>query len=129
MAEGPRVLVVEDEYMVALFTEDYLKKVGAASVTIVRDVESGVAALGKETFDLALLDIHLDDDLSFAVADRLAEAGVPFAFITGQDSNKIPKRFADRPVLTKPATLPTLQQTFRKLIDARPDAAKAPQTG
>ncbi|MBD3728327.1 MAG: GAF domain-containing protein [Sphingomonadales bacterium] len=78
-----RALVVEDSMMIALDTEDTLRELGVATVSIASSVESALALLDSEEPELVLLDYNLGTESSDKVAERLRERGIPFIFATG----------------------------------------------
>lgn len=97
---GQRVLIVEDEIVVALFMEDMLTAFGYEVAGVISRVED---ALARDTdFAMAVLDVHLNGRNVFDFADKLAACGTPFVFATGYGMRGIPERFAARPVLQKP---------------------------
>jgi CheY-like chemotaxis protein len=113
-----RVLVVEDEGLVALMLEDMVDDLGyevaysAASVTqALAWIEGGGAA------DLALLDINLGGEPVFPVADALKARGVPFAFSTGYGESHDP-RFLEAPLLGKPIRVERLRAVLAGLAGA-----------
>ena len=61
-----------------------------------------LATLRRETVDAALLDINLQGELVYPVANALAERGVPFVFVTAHAASEIPEPYCHRPVVTKP---------------------------
>lgn len=100
-----RVLVVEDNMIIAMEAEDILRDLGAADVRIAGNVADALRHLDEAMPDFALLDVNLGDENSERVAQRLADAGVPFAFATGYgDVAGLTSEFADTPVLQKPYT-------------------------
>ena len=97
-----RVLVVEDEGLVALMLEDLLEDLGceiAGSLPTVGAAMNWIADGGSA--DLALLDVNLAGEAVFPVADALKARGVPFAFATGYGEDHDP-RFREAPLLGKP---------------------------
>ncbi len=82
---GRRVLVVEDDYLIASDMVDLLHRAGAATAGPVGRVQEALALLRAEpgTLDLAVLDMDLHGEPSHAVADALAALGVPFVLTTG----------------------------------------------
>lgn len=100
LAKGCRVLIVEDEIIVALFMEDMLGELGYEVAGVVCHVEEALAR--PQDFALAVLDVHLNGKEVFPFADRLAERGTPFVFATGYGARGVPERFAGRPILAKP---------------------------
>jgi DNA-binding response OmpR family regulator len=99
---GVRVLVVEDEAMVAMLIEDALLELGCLVIGPVASVSAALQLLDVETLDAAVLDVNLGGEKVFPVADRLAERGVPFLFSTGYGAVGIEQNHLDRPVLQKP---------------------------
>ncbi|CAH2602509.1 Response regulator [Rhodovastum atsumiense] len=122
--DGARLLVVEDEAMVAMLVEDMLTDLGGVVVEVAGTVARGLAAAASETsaLDAAVLDVNVGGEKVFPVAEALAARGVPFAFATGYGAEGIEARFAAAPVLAKPFTIEALQQVFQKLLQAGPDA-------
>ena len=97
-----RVLIVEDEIVVALFLEDILAEFGYEVAGVASRLEEGLARAEAPDFAMAILDVHLNGRDVFPLADRLAERRLPFVFATGYGARGIPERHAGRPVLQKP---------------------------
>ena len=98
-----RVLLVEDAALVALSVRELLEEWGMEIAQTCTTVWDGLRAALRHDFDVALLDIDLDGEPVWPVADALAEAHVPFVFTTGFESAMVvPSRFAGRPVAPKP---------------------------
>jgi len=99
-----RVLIVEDEALVAMLLEDMLVDAGytvsATASSISQALEFVVDA--SADFDVAILDVNLRGKPIFPVADVLAEAGKPFVFATGYGAGSLPEAWRDRPTLQKP---------------------------
>lgn len=101
--KGRRVLLVEDEAMVALQMEHALREAGCEPLGPAGTILQALAILEDAAVDAALIDVNLAGGRSYAVADVLAAKGIPFAFCTGYASNAdLPARFADAPMMTKP---------------------------
>ena len=101
--EGQRILIVEDEYLIADDLRDALVVAGAEVLGPAPNVDVAVSLIaGSQQIDAALLDINLRGTMVFDVADTLVARGVPIAFATGYDHWAIPDRFADVPRLEKP---------------------------
>ncbi|HEX8668417.1 MAG TPA: response regulator [Allosphingosinicella sp.] len=97
-----RVLVVEDEMLVAMNIEDMLLDLGHEVAGIAGRLAAALA-LAKETrFDAAILDVNLAGERSFPLADYLSEQGVPFLFATGYGLAGIEEPYRARTVLQKP---------------------------
>ena len=97
-----RLLVVEDEYLVATGLEAILQAAGYTVVGPVPGLEDALEAATGPPADLALLDVNLAGRQSYPVADALSSRQVPFIFLTGCDGADLPSRFAGIPVLIKP---------------------------
>jgi CheY-like chemotaxis protein len=97
-----RILIVEDEHMLARALSRALHEMGADVVGMAATVEQALALLEATEVDGALVDINLRGVRAYAVADALAGRGVPFVFTTGYSSPIIPDRHRHVPVLQKP---------------------------
>ncbi|HEX8303148.1 response regulator [Sphingomonas sp.] len=100
---GCRILIVEDEYLLADDLSYALSEAGAqvlGPIASVEDAQTFIA--GGDPIDAAVLDVNLRGDLIFPVAEALQDRGVPFAFATGYDQWALPTRFADVPRVEKP---------------------------
>jgi CheY-like chemotaxis protein len=102
--EGLRVLVVEDETLVAMLLEDMLADHGCEVAATVSRIAQALEAIAHEELqvDAAILDVNLAGEPSFPIAQALAEKGVPFVFATGYGSGGLPETWRDRPTLQKP---------------------------
>jgi CheY-like chemotaxis protein len=100
MSGKRRVLIVEDEIVVALFLEDVLAEFGYAVAGVVCHLDEAMAR--EPDYDVAVLDVHLNGRSVFDFADMLAAQGIPFVFATGYGERGIPERHRGRPVLQKP---------------------------
>lgn len=108
-----RVLLVEDEGLVAMMLEDLLEDLGcevAGSLASVGAALAWIEAGGSA--DVALLDVNLSGEPVFPVADALKARGVPYAFATGYDEGHDP-RFKDAPLLGKPIRQERLEALLR----------------
>ncbi len=101
--KGRRVLVVEDETMIAMLVEDMLADLGCAVVGPAHGLEAALAlAAGGEAIDAALLDVNLAGRPVFPVADALRARGVPTIFATGDGESGLREADAGARVLQKP---------------------------
>ena len=99
-----RVLVVEDEALVALMVEDMLSDLGCVVVDVAGTLERGLSIVSDPdvALDAAVLDVNLGGEKVYPVADALAAKGVPFVFATGYGVAGISPRFSHVPALAKP---------------------------
>jgi len=116
LLSGRRILVVENEMLVLMMTEDMLADLGCESVTSAATVDQALALIDAEGFDAALLDMNLGGDKSFPVADALAARGVPFIFSTGYTGHDMREGYRDRPVLKKPFRYEDLTGVLSRLL-------------
>jgi CheY-like chemotaxis protein len=120
---GARVLVVEDEIVVALFLEDLLSEFGYAVAGVVSRLDEAMAH--APDYDVALLDVHLNGRDVFDFADLLAARDTPFIFTTGYGARGIPERHCARPVLQKPFQPHELKRVLAQLaLDSQATAGK-----
>lgn len=100
---GRRILVVEDNALLAITIEDMLKEAGAEVVGPAVTLDEAERCAAEESLSAALLDIRLEDEEVWPVARLLAKRGIPFVFSTGHyTSSTLPAEWTGRPILTKP---------------------------
>src|SRR6478752_2162100 len=99
---APRVLVVEDEMTVAMLIEDMVAELAYEVAAVVPRLEDAMRLLDSDTFDLAMLDVHLNGKTVFPFAAELQQRGVPFLFATAYGARGIPEEFRTHLVLQKP---------------------------
>lgn len=102
---GRRILVVDDEPLVAMLVEDLLCEAGAQVVGPAATLDVGFDLLRAGGLDGAVLDVNLDGVLVYPLAEALERAGVPFVFVTGYGRLGVDAAFADATVLHKPLNL------------------------
>jgi len=99
---APRILIVEDEPLVAMDMENILEDLGVSIVGPAASVSKALALVEAGGFDGAFLDVNLRGERVDAVADALAAKGLPFVFTTGHGIDGIPAAHRHRPMLSKP---------------------------
>jgi CheY-like chemotaxis protein len=105
---GKRFLVLDDEFLIALDIQQVLESAGAAGVACTGNATDALKAVKAAqsfdlAFDLAVLDFRLAGTTSsLHVADALAEAGIPFVFLTGMLGDRELKKYPNAPVVEKP---------------------------
>jgi CheY-like chemotaxis protein len=106
---GLRVLVVEDEGLVAMLVETMLDDLGCAVVLSAASVREALELVSRGGFDVALLDVNLAGEKVFPVADELRRLGVPFAFASGYGADGLRPDLQDVPIIQKPFQLDHLK--------------------
>ena len=112
VVNGNRVMVVEDEALVAMVVSDAMTELGYQVVGPFSRPPDAIAAVRNNDIAAAILDINLAGTLVYPVAEELTSRGIPFVFVTGYGIESVDKRFADIPVLQKPIERETLQRIF-----------------
>jgi DNA-binding response OmpR family regulator len=116
-----RVLVVEDESLVAMLMEDMLQRLGFGRVVAAPRIAAAREALIGERCDLAILDINIAGEPVFPFAMLLAGRGIPFFFVTGYGGGEVLKAFRDRKVLRKPFHYDGLVAAISETLAGQPD--------
>jgi len=114
--KGLRILLVEDEAMIAMLVEDMLIDGGAEVVGPAGGVKAALAAISEnDVIHGALLDVNLGGEQSFDVADALAARNIPFVFVTGYGGAGVRDRYPDAPTLQKPFVTSDLERALGAL--------------
>jgi PAS domain S-box-containing protein len=112
VAGKPRVLLVEDEALVAMMIQECLGEFGYQVLGPIATAGEAAAKAKDGEFEAAVLDINLGDGAVYPIADLLAARGVPFVFVTGYDAETVEARFRKVPVLQKPIERDMLKKIF-----------------
>ncbi len=118
--EGLRVIIVEDEVLLALEMQDMLKEAGCLIAGTAASVDAAIKLAKSTRFDVALLDMNLGGERIDPVARLVAERGLPIIFVTGYGQRTLPPGIA-APVVEKPCTIDKLLPFLAALIE-RPHA-------
>jgi CheY-like chemotaxis protein len=103
---GRRVLLAEDDYFIVMQMVQDLERSGAQVIGPVPTVAKALDRLDKlSNIEAAILDINLQGELVFPVAEELRRRGIPFVFASGYDDTVIPPDFSDVPLLQKPTNV------------------------
>lgn len=117
---GLRVLLVEDQVLIALDAENSLKLLGASQVVIAPSAEHAMKAINQARPDLAVLDVNLGDHTSTPIAEALRNLGVPFMFATGYgDTVMLPDSMRTVPIVRKPYAGSALEEAVASLLESR----------
>jgi DNA-binding response OmpR family regulator len=118
-APPPRILIVEDELLIALMIEEMCREAGYRVSAVAHTGEMARDEIDKGNFDAVLLDVSMEGGHSWKVADRLQAKGIPFAFVTGYDY-LIEPRHEKSPVIQKPFTAAQLLGLLKALVRPGP---------
>jgi DNA-binding response OmpR family regulator len=113
---GVRVLLVEDEYLVASLIEDMLGTAGCIVSGPIPRLSDALAAAGREVCDVAVLDVNLAGEHIYPVADILSDRNIPYVFITGYSAGVLPGEYALRPRIGKPFKMADLLGTLSNIV-------------
>ena len=118
--QGLRILVVEDEYMIAQEIADVLADAGAETLGPVPSVVEALRMIeAAERIDCALLDVNVGNEPVWPVADMLLARGVPMVLATGYDASAIPRAYAHLPRCEKPASGQDLTRALARVLASR----------
>ena len=125
MPVSPRLLIVEDSFLVLLTVEGMCEDLGWEVVGPATRLDEALLLARTADFDAALLDVNLDGEMSWEVADVLTTRGIPFTFSTGYDyATILPPHLANADVIAKPYRVDDLAQRVRQMITARAKSAQ-----
>lgn len=112
----PRILVVEDEWLIAADFEEALDRAGYDVIGPVATVEDARTLIDTVELAGALLDIHLSDGSSFTLAGRLKELDVPYVYVTGYDAEDLPEPIRHHRMVSKPVPDGDLERLVAELV-------------
>lgn len=111
-----RILIVEDEPLIAMMLEDFLDALDYGVAGSADSVAGALDLVEQGGCDAAILDVNLrGGEHSWPIADRLAEAGIPFVIATGGGGDTIAEAHRGRPVLSKPFTMDGVEKALAGL--------------
>lgn len=113
----PRILVVDDEPLISMLVEGWLKELGCEVVGPARSVQDGLDLVDRG-LDGAILDINLAGESSLSLANVLRLKGIPVAFATGDSGLDEDSGFADPILLNKPFVFEEVKAVVSKLLES-----------
>ncbi len=117
---GIRILLVEDNLIIAMDGEDIFLQLGAADVALAPSVALALELVENQEFDLAVLDFHLGEETSAPVADRLRAKGTPIIFATGYGETTMhANQMSGVDLLQKPYTIESVASTLARIMPAK----------
>lgn len=122
--EDKRVLIVEDEYLIAQDIKEMVLAFGGRPVGPVPSLQAARELSASQPVELALIDYNLRDEAALPLVEMLLSDGVATVIVTGYDHSALPARFADMPVVSKPPAKSSLKAAIVRAIGiARGDGA------
>ena len=115
---GHRILVVEDSPVVAPFTVSVLEELGCTAVGPAPTLASARELIENETFDAAVMDVHIRGERVFGLCDLLKARNIPFLLTSGYADWQIPEELQNKPQLQKPYTFDQLRDALEELFRA-----------
>jgi two-component sensor histidine kinase len=115
-ANGTRIMIVEDEFLLALELEEHLRSSGFQTIGPFNNLTRAAKAAGYEQVDVAVLDANLNGEMVYPVADVLGARGIPFILVTGYATADLPERFRALPRIAKPYDPATLTREIKKAL-------------
>lgn len=116
---GKRILIVEDEQMIADVLKIEITDEGGEVIGPVATVAAALDAIANADLDAVTLDIKLSSERTYSVADVLAARDIPFVFLTGYGADDVPPRQANAIRLEKPTTPAIVCRTLETLLATR----------
>jgi DNA-binding response OmpR family regulator len=113
---GRRVLIVEDEALIAMQLEENLQNAGWRVVGPAPSVCWALQLIERELLDVAILDFWLGDDDSGPIADYLDRCGIPFLFLTGHTAEELPSKLRAKNLLLKPTRPEVLVRALEAIL-------------
>ena len=111
-----RVLIVEDEALVAMLLEDMLEDLGCVLAGAASNLDQAVEAAGGLELDVAILDMNLAGKPVLPVAEALAARSKPFIFATGYGEGGVPEEWRGRPTLQKPFSMRDVEEALKLAV-------------
>lgn len=102
MALGKRILIVEDEFLIAIHVADIMTGLGFDVVGPVGHIDQAMGVINTDDVVGAILDVNLSGHLVFPLAEQLAARNIPFILTSGYESDGLPPKWRPRPHLRKP---------------------------
>lgn len=111
-----RVLIVEDEYLIAQDIREMVLAFGGQPVGPVPSLNAARELSAGQPVELALVDYNLRDEAAMPLVEALLDEGVATVIVTGYDRDSLPARFADMPIVSKPVAMSSLKAAIVRAI-------------
>ena len=116
---GLRVLLVEDERLVAMLIEEFIRELGCELACSANRIVKAIKCLETTSIDAAILDLNVAGVSTLALAEMLDQRGIPLVFASGYGAQGVDGRWRTRPVLQKPFTAGELCLALLAALDEK----------
>jgi CheY-like chemotaxis protein len=116
--EGARIFVVEDESVITMLLQDMFEELNCEVVSLASRFQDALDKANTLSFEVAILDVNLNGQRTFPIAEALVARGLPFIFATGYGAAAVPEIFRAAPVLQKPFRIADLERAVRAALTA-----------
>jgi CheY-like chemotaxis protein len=114
-----RILIVEDEYLIAISLREHLEEAGSIVVGPVPSVDKAIEAIeSKPQIDAAVLDVNLGGVMAYPVADALLSRNIPFVFTSGYEDTDLKSRYPSVRNCLKPYLFPQMEAVLASALSA-----------
>ena len=111
-----RVLIVEDEALVAMLIEDVIAELGHESVGVAARLEAGLAMAKETDADFAVVDLKLNGERTYAIAEVLLRRGIRFMFVTGYGAAAVDAGWRGQVVVQKPFEVDEFERAMARAL-------------
>ena len=113
---GARIFVVEDESVITMLLQDMFEELNCEVVSLASRFQDALEKANTLSFEVAILDVNLNGQRTFPIAEALIARGLPFIFATGYGAAAVPENFRAAPVLQKPFRIADLERAVRAAL-------------
>ena len=116
--EGARIFVVEDESFITMLLQDMFEELHCEVVSLASRFQDALEKANTLSFEVAILDVNLNGERTFPIAEALMARGLPFVFATGYGAVAVPEELRAAPMLLKPFRFADLERAVRTALAA-----------
>lgn len=116
LSPATKVLIIEDEALIAMFIEESLPQIGCVSVAVVSNLRDAMKKVAEVECDIVMLDVNLAGKDTFQLAEFLSQKHQPFIFSTGYGTSSVPAHLQHVPILQKPFCENELQEKLHTAL-------------
>jgi len=120
--EGVRIFVGEDESVITMLLQDMFEELHCEVVSLASRFQDALDKANTLSFEVAILDVNLNGQRTFPIAEALRARGLPFIFATGYGAAAVPENYRAAPLLQKPFRIADLERAVRTALAAPPAA-------